>query len=115
MRNFTFLSLLTATLIFSGCKENEPVICSDANETAVIEMLSAELDNCTCEISIFRGLFMGQTVYFTRGTDPACLFAYVDPVLYTCEGQSFTSSLIHDPESFNKLVTSTEVLFRCND
>ncbi len=109
------LTLLLSIIVFiTSCEEEPPVICSQEQEEAVIIALSSTLDNCTCEISVIRATFLGNTVYALLGTAPNCSFAF-DPTLYNCDGQIIPASLRLSQDTYNKLVKFDEVLYRCND
>ena len=82
------LTLILSIIVFiTSCEEEPPVVCSQEQEEAVIIALSSTLDNCTCEISVIRATFLGNTVY----------------------------SLRLSQDTYNELVTFDEVLYRCND
>ena len=113
------LRLLPSFLLFViffaiGCEDESPVVCSEMAEEEVIALLSDKLDNCTCEISIIRANFLGNTVYALLGTAPNCLFAF-DPTLYNCEGNVIPGSLSLSQERYTRLVKFEKVLLRCNN
>lgn len=115
MKLTLFPSFLLLTIFFAiGCEDESPVVCSQMEEEEVIALLSDQLDNCTCEISIIRANFLGNTVYALLGTAPNCTFAF-DPTLYNCEGNVIPGSLHLSQERYTRLVKFEEVLLRCND
>lgn len=72
--------------------------------------------NCTCEISIFRGKYEGQTVFFASLTDPAC-DGISTPDLYDCDGnvvRSITTSE-SDQGELTELISHAEIIHRCKD
>ncbi len=99
--------------LLSSCSE-DPVSCSDEQEAALITHMAGTLENCVCETSVVRGLFLGNTVYYYLSTSPFCN-SISPPILYNCNGDKIEHFLLQDQEDFDKLVKFEEVIYRCND
>lgn len=111
--------LLLLTISCNDEKNADTNVCSETtpiDEIPWIEDLKNSLSNCTCEISIIKGTYDGQTVIFTAHTDPRCN-SVETPTLYNCDGEkirSFTDSVADQKELSDK-VTHDRVLYTCKD
>ena len=117
MRNFLILLaiLLVAckedpeiTSTASACSANDPV-----SEVGWVSMLKNSITNCSCLVSVIRGTYDGETVFFTAVTDPLCNVV-ATPILYDCDGnkvKTFTESPA-DQEDLKNLIYQS-VLYTC--
>jgi hypothetical protein len=74
--------------------------------------METSLINCMCEISLIRGTYNNQTVYFTALTDPAC-DGIDTPTLYDSNGKIVRIFTMNDYQEFYEKVTRDSVLYRC--
>jgi hypothetical protein len=93
----------------NACAANDPM-----EEVPWIEELKTSMTNCSCEISIIKGTYRGQTVVFTALTDPLCN-GISTPILYNCEGKEITrfTDSPSDQEELRNNVRRESILFRC--
>jgi hypothetical protein len=117
MRIFIVLMMLILTVSCSDDKNVDTNVCTTTgsiDNVSWIAGLKKTMTNCSCEISIIKGTYEGQTVIFIALTDPLC-DGIDTPTLYNCEGKemrSFTDSAADQKELFDK-VTRDSVLYRC--
>jgi hypothetical protein len=116
MRMFILLVLLIQTVSCNDECEDTKVctLTGSIDDIPWIVELKESMTNCTCEVSIIKGTYNGETVIFIALTDPVCNGINA-PTLYNCEGQeirSFTNSEADQKELLNH-VTRDSVLYRC--
>lgn len=113
--------ILSVTLFFAllSCDKDENETSNqnacDTNNPLEIEwviQIKNSMQNCICEISIIRGTYNGQTVFFTAITDPLCDGIDI-PTLYNCEGVAIKTYTIDDYKEFYNEVSRDTVLYRC--
>ena len=116
------LSIILAVLVSSCCHEVEPMqknACTgefEPDEIGWITNLKNSMTNCTCEMSLFKGTYQGETVFFIELTDPVC-DGINTPTLYSCTGEeirTFTTSLA-DQKDLYEDVTRDDVVYSCKD
>lgn len=122
MKKHVLTILIVITIISVSCNDDGKLVMNACTPTLSIDNvpwiaeLKNTMTNCTCEISIIKGTYEGQTVFFIGLTDPLC-DGIDTPTLYNCEGNeiiSFTDSPSDQEELHNK-VTRDSVLYRCKD
>lgn len=112
--------LLVATGMLSGRCTDDTIkkSCDSVTSIETIPWISEITDtlNCTCEISIFRGKYEGQTVFFASLTDAACN-GISTPDLYDCDGNVVRSitTLESDQRELTELISHAEIIHRCKD
>ena len=120
MRKFIFASLIILTIGSLSCTEEKNVESNACTTTESIDKvpwiadLKKSMTNCTCEFSLVKGTYKGETVFFIILTDPRC-DGIDTPTLYNCNGQaikSFTDSA-SDQKELNDNVTKDSILYRC--
>ncbi len=110
--------LFAASLLLFSCDDEEKEIsnaCTSAKPLEEVEWLKDlknSLTNCTCEVSLIKGTYDNQTVFFTALTDPIC-DGIDTPTLYDCEGNIVRTFTMNDYQEFYSNVTRDEVLYRC--
>lgn len=129
MRKFILLTLFFSATIISCTNNNDEVIadsqlevqnaCTAAEPLALdwIQDLKEEL-NCgeyTCEVSILKSEYEGETVFYVLVTDPLCNSAGVR-YLYNCFGEIIKEFTVEENAAFlNDLDREVETIFSCND
>jgi hypothetical protein len=120
MTKHIFALSIILTAISTSCHDDKKLAINACTPDISIDdvpwlmQLKKTLTNCTCEMSIIKGTYLGQTVFFTGLTDPTC-DGIDTPTLYGCEGneiRSFTTSR-PDQEELHDKVTRDGVLYRC--
>lgn len=115
---YKFLPLVVTLALFSCNDLNNDTegtnacTADDPMEISWIKDLQNTLTDCTCEISVIRGTYDGQTVFFTALTDPLC-DGIDTPTLYDCNGDIVRTFTWDDYQEFYSEVTRDEVLYRC--
>ena len=77
--------LIVAMLLFSCSDEDDPNCPGGLNETWFTNFKAELNSNCEIEVSIFRGDYGGQTVYYELITDPRVNFQAMI-TFYNCNG-----------------------------
>ena len=121
MIKFISLAAIMLTLSSFSCnddKKDDTNACtaSEPMDVPWIAQLKGSMTNCTCEISIIKGTYEGQTVFFIALTDPVC-DGIDTPTLYSCHGKpirSFTNST-SDQKELREKVTRDTVIYRCKE
>jgi len=120
MRKIIGVMLITLTIGSVSCNDEDKLATNACTPTVSIDdvpwiaALKKTMTNCTCEISIIKGTYQGQTVIFIALTDPSC-DGIDTPVLYNCVGneiKTFTDSP-SDQKELHDNVTRDSVLYRC--
>ena len=92
----------------SACSANDPV-----SEVGWVNTLKNSITNCSCLVSVIRGTYNSETVFFTAVTDPLC-DVVLTPTLYDCDGvivKTFTDS-VDDQEDLQNLIHDS-ILYTC--
>jgi hypothetical protein len=113
--------LLITYVILSGCTDEDHDLetqnaCNSDNpieNVTWIKNMKNSLTNCTLELSIIKGTYEGQTVFFTGITDGLFDGIYAPSVLYDCNGELVRTFTIDDFQDFYGNVTRDTVLYRC--
>ena len=95
------------SLARTECTSNNPI-----EDFTWLRVVKNSLSNCSCEISIIQGTYSNRTVFFTAITDALC-DGIIIPTLYDCEGKVVRIFTSDDFLSFNDLVSTDKVLYRC--
>lgn len=70
MRKFTFVTFIILTVCSVGCNDDKNVETNACTTTESIDKvpwiidLKKSMTNCTCEISLIKGTYKAQTVFF---------------------------------------------------
>lgn len=119
MRKFVFIMSIILTLGTVRCSDDqvETNACASSDpigDVPWIAELKKSMTNCACEISLIKGTYQGQTVFFIALTDPLCN-GIDTPTLYNCEGKKvreFSDSIV-DQNDLRDNVTRDHVVYRC--
>lgn len=120
IRKFIFVASIILIVCSVSCNDDKNVNANACNATGSIDNvpwivdLKKSMTNCTCEVSIIKGTYEGQTVIFIALTDPLC-DGIDTPTLYNCNGKeirSFTDSA-SDQKELRDNVTRDSVIYRC--
>ncbi|WBL21238.1 hypothetical protein [Zunongwangia sp. HRR-M8] len=80
------LSILALTILLFSCSDDDDTNCPGGLNETWFTNFKAELNsNCEIEVSIFRGNYKGQTVYYELITDGAVNFQAMI-TFYNCNG-----------------------------
>ena len=125
----SLLFVLLVTLLFS-CNEDENEViansqielenaCTAEDPLAIgwMQDLKEEL-HCgefSCEVSIIKSEYEGETVFYIQMTDPLC-YGFDEITLYGCTGKKVESFTIEESREFvNSPGREIEEIFICND
>ena len=125
----SLLFILLVTLLFSCTEDGNEVIansqielenaCTAENPLAIgwMQDLKKEL-HCgefSCEVSIIKSEYEGETVFYIQMTDPLC-YGFDEITLYSCTGKKIESFTIEESREFvNSPGREIEEIFICND
>ena len=125
----SFLFVLLVPLLFSCTEDGNEVIansqielenaCTAEDPLAIgwMQDLKEEL-HCgefSCEVSIIKSEYEGETVFYIQMTDPLC-FGFDEITLYSCTGKKVESFTIEESREFvNSSGREIEEIFICND
>ena len=124
----SLLFVLLVTLLFSCTEDGNEVIansqielenaCTAEDPLAIgwMQDLKEEL-HCgefSCEVSIIKSEYEGETVFYIQMTDPLC-FGFDEITLYSCTGKKVESFTIEESREFvNSPGREIEKIFICN-
>jgi len=117
MRAIVFLLFAIVIISCQDDREAQNTVCTDIEsieQTPWLVELKNSITNCSCEVSIIKGEYERQTVFFVALTDPLCN-GINSPSLFNCEGKvvrSFTSAAEDQKELADKVTIDT-ILYRC--
>ncbi|MEZ0608143.1 hypothetical protein ACAW74_06495 [Fibrella sp. WM1] len=114
----TLLSIIGLTLLTISCKHDPATpenACTATDPLAIswVKDLTASLDQSYCISSLFQGTYKGQTVYFTRITDPACEYIIFSTTLLDCTGQRIKQygSSLREQQAFSSEVVGAKTIY----
>ena len=108
------ISLLIFSLfILTACSKDEDACSGIANEVW-FEQWKANLDaECDIEVSIFKGIYEDEIVYYELITDPAVNFQAMF-VFYNCSGEMVAELNMEESNDYlNAQHASNEKLYTC--
>ncbi len=111
---YLFLILL---FVCSCDKEDDIPECNVENPMEELEWLADianSIENCSCQVAIFKGRYNGGNVYFKLMNDPLCNSVF-GTVLWNCKGIPIKTYGADDFEKFSSDVDNLEVLYECKD
>jgi len=109
------LLFITFSIVISCNKDNQQTQSGGYDpfaEASLVKEMKKSLTNCQCEISIIKGTYNSQLVYFIALTDPIC-DGINAPTLYDINGKVVRSFTMNDYHDFYNNVTLDKVLYRC--
>jgi len=114
MKKFFFL--LTSVLLLSCSDDDDLKQCSDVSGQDWYNDLKAELDaDCSTQISIFKGNYGGETVYYQLITDPTVNFQAMLE-FYNCEGDLVAELSAEESNNYlNESGRMDEKIYTCSE
>lgn len=112
MKKLLFVSFLIIAIILSCEKDNKAENLID--DLPWLKEIKNSLKSCTCDVSIFKGTYNNQTVYFTLMNDPVCNSVF-GTSLWNEKGETIKTYGPSDQNLFASEVTNKIVLYTCSD
>ena len=109
------LFLITGILLLS-CSDDDLQDCPDISNQAWYNDLKSELDeNCSFEVSIFKGSYSGEIVYYQLITDPRVNFQAMLK-FYNCEGNLVAELTAEESNEYlNDTGRNNEKIYTCSE
>ena len=128
MRNkkLQLFAIIFTIFCISGCSDDDvkskALTCNPGEpfqEFSWLQDLKDSMESCSCEQSIIKGVYMGNTVYFLIMTDELCNWEFRTD-LYNCHGQiikeyRYVEGNQNTFEKFQMEVTGQEVIYVCKE
>ncbi|QYA25976.1 hypothetical protein G3I01_10775 [Gramella sp. MT6] len=109
------LCLITCLSFFS-CSDDDFQGCTNAESKTWFNEFKAEIDeDCSIEVSIFKGNYNGETVYYQLITDPRVNFQAMLE-FYNCDGEVVANLTAEESNEYlNDQADKDEKIYTCSE
>ncbi len=112
------LLLLLLFVVFFACSDNDssPDECNPDNPLRMDWMKEwvADLQLCSCTISIFQAEYNGKPVFWQLMTDPLCHGVFEEITIYCCTGcELLVLKSYDDLLEFQEKTSDLKIIYQC--